>query len=1262
MSAPPESPGEFSSLPFLGIGHVLLRPLWEEHRLLLAELSEYDGLRLGATLAGLLTVPELQSNCLRLEILVHMALAHCNGSRKPNQKLVSRLFSGLGEGMAGRYEDPAEDVFVTSVRTPRGNFRVLEGIWESAGFNLQRVIDALERVPTGPRYDRIRDCAYALLRLSDKVCERAELTRYELGNAIPKARLSGKHLNALSSLRSLVRFSETDLTEAGIRLDELAEFGFDPNRRRVLMDEGLGHTSLERRPVVYLNGDVLLLLPTAVSAAIRRYIVEGMERLGLREPFALTLADEYAEFFSETSLLGSYSNAPLEFRRTACGLFAGAMIRSDAGLYISFVFFCDTLDSFSEEGLVGIYPDPKDNGFSDDLERWIDEAYNTARETEDFRECLTVLVACGIGRGGVHRTSDKQREHWRWEMVSAADMATLSELPGFKALSLWRLLDSQDRLQKLGVALHNINGLLNMVAWARSLGGHLIPHGDMPDDFVSDERASFVMIEQNAIRKVRHEASVHWDAHVALDPEAAWVKVRKPGESFFSEDQALPFYMAEETPTPQRWPRGVFETPSRSWWIELERTSNLSGTWAYERAKMLKTWLCRMAPVLDAAMPMLPTGPLLLRAKFEGPTGDRKEDGPREFLTLDAAKASIRIEADQGWAVVRLVASPSFEDAIFHPENIAEHALVDQAVRGFAALAGVTLDSREHERLVHLIVRDKSARQSHAFMARRFRDFVRASVPGAPMMIDVDDTALLKLGLGWRARDRALGGNIRGKDESTSYLNAMVRMLEDEVCSDLRKLDRHEVIAFSLGNHERAILDRDNWERTAGAILALHDDIQAARDTIAQHRFELNAVFQSSRLLIEFAICECPLTGGRKPGRLDISRLMSKMMMIAGLGGWSDAIRWDAMEPRVRITALGDIHGNVEFYEEVVAPYSRVGADLTIQDRINSYADNLREAEPVVVDGSELPQEFWEALEEELDAPFDTVRKFADALENIGIERRQAIFRMKRSELITAVLGEFRVPEAAVGALVENLAFRTRPEWRTVPEGYDDRDRFPWRFRRRLSILRKPLLLLEDKDDPELIIAPGIVRDTITYMVSLYHRGDYPLRQLKPKMRKWSGTSRDRIGHEFTVQVGKELEKLGWRTEIEIPITKLLRKGFDQDYGDVDVLAWRPETGRILIIECKYVQHRKSDGEIAEQLRDFRGEMRDGKPDVLLRHLNRIAVISAHVPEFARYINFNGTPTIESHLIFKNPVPMQFALNRMQQDLQIHTFAGLASI
>ena len=108
-------------------------------------------------------------------------------------------------------------------------------------------------------------------------------------------------------------------------------FIFDPNAGGDLLSERIGHSELERYPLCIRNDELFAVLPTAFSAAIRRYVVATMESLSARENFARTLAEEYAECLSGTPLLGS--RPPLEFQRTKNGLFAGALKGVDEGRY-----------------------------------------------------------------------------------------------------------------------------------------------------------------------------------------------------------------------------------------------------------------------------------------------------------------------------------------------------------------------------------------------------------------------------------------------------------------------------------------------------------------------------------------------------------------------------------------------------------------------------------------------------------------------------------------------------------------------------------------------------------------------------------------------------------------------------------------------------------------------------------------------------------------------------------------------------------------
>jgi hypothetical protein len=305
------------------------------------------------------------------------------------------------------------------------------------------------------------------------------------------------------------------------------------------------------------------------------------------------------------------------------------------------------------------------------------------------------------------------------------------------------------------------------------------------------------------------------------------------------------------------------------------------------------------------------------------------------------------------------------------------------------------------------------------------------------------------------------------------------------------------------------MVNQRRWRTTARANLAFRKDRSAGLRTILDKEFENNGALLASRILVELAICECPMSGGAVPGEVDLARLMSKLLMAMHYGGWSDAIFFDAMEPSLWITPLGDIHGDVKFLTDVTEPFGRLSGEVILDGEIDRYSRNFdvpADAPPV---RNSLDPRFLAAWEAEKGLPLDDLRRFADLLEDAGVAAHQAIFTLRWSELSGRLQGELPQWER----IAESLVVRPRRSWRTIPKGFLPKDLWPWRFRRRLSLLRRPLVQLDEDRDPELLIVPGLVRDAVAYTVAGYCDGSFLHVQLASReMRSWFGTVADERG------------------------------------------------------------------------------------------------------------------------------------------------------
>ena len=94
-------------------------------------------------LVGLSLCPEYQANLLRIITLIHVALLEACGRKRATRNNLAALLNGLSTHGAGRNEDPAEDVFISAVSMPTGQFRLFNGIYPASDYSLQRLLSAV---------------------------------------------------------------------------------------------------------------------------------------------------------------------------------------------------------------------------------------------------------------------------------------------------------------------------------------------------------------------------------------------------------------------------------------------------------------------------------------------------------------------------------------------------------------------------------------------------------------------------------------------------------------------------------------------------------------------------------------------------------------------------------------------------------------------------------------------------------------------------------------------------------------------------------------------------------------------------------------------------------------------------------------------------------------------------------------------------------------------------------------------------------------
>ncbi|WP_173200636.1 hypothetical protein [Geobacter sp. SVR] len=1226
---------------------VTIEEITKENKRLIHDLSRYDPTIAVPLLASLLTLPEYQSHCMRFEVLVTLAVTHCRGRKKANISQAVRWFSLIGKSQCMLGEDPAEDVFVSLVQDSAGNYRLLEGVWEAAGFYTQRVLDVIATMPDTGQFGQIKKSVRALLVISDIVCEKAGVHRYQLGSAEHYTELSLPKLLGRNTLISRVSITFSELEENNITLKDIKPFLFYPQMREDLPAQQIGLSYLDRCPlIVFGEKHLTVVLPQTLSVAVRDYAITSIIKGGLTETFDGILAQNYSKLFFDTPLLGGPIQAPVHWKKSSAHRWSHLFLEIDKGYVISLHLFLPSVRAHQDGGFKEVYRD--EGSITEVLQASINEALMYFEGKDDFKKGLVVLVGCGWGKGYETQWIEMNHPHWRFESMSAADLVRLSWLSDMNPGYFWRIQDGLEAVGKAGVQIVNPNGILNLIGWVRSNNGHFVSHAQLPQGEISPERPLMLAPPLNLLREVRADSDRGYDRHSALDNVGTRHEVQHVSPNpFFSSESARCVY-ASMNDIRGGTLTSVYEGAIKLW-VSVSTPNASERNVAYRLWEMASEWLHRIGNALDKHREVAKEHNLKVYVEF------RDDDPTKEGDVILAHEDLFRlcmIEPHSEPNAYKAIFQTGFLAAFRIADNVAERLFVRTLARAYLTLLDVENCCGEAEVIEALVVPNNEARNFHLFYAQQFMDYVRDTLPKKLIAIDSVDDAAMKIGLGWRVLKKGQSNKIEGKEACTDFLGKVVDVLLSEIIELLKTFDRISALRRLVANCEKANTEEDHWKRTSAAVLGLHGDEPGTVDRYVEQMSKFAGANIASRILTEISLCACPTEGGIPLSDIELSKLIVRAAFVVGIGGLSDAIYYNALAPELTISPLGDLLFRDEFGQSVVEPMLTREIGNRFITNAPLQRGNYENPQIVPQTKGHMSDEFLNIWKIEMGFDLDEARNIIDELEDKGINDHAAIFMIKKREYLALVCSD-KVHEDAARKFLDQFSLSTRPYWDKPPKGFSGKDIYPWRFGRRLSFATRPILIVDDSDDPLLIIAPGALRTGFIYVLNgaYYGQLEQDFFRTKEMRDTWWGKASE--GHTFNAEVSKALSDAGWQVRQNIGLPELLNRKIERNFGDVDVFAWRTDRKEVLVIECKDLSLARNYSEIAALLSGYQGAEISGKADNLKKHLDRFSLLHEHGRQVQRFTGVKD-PQIVSCLVCSGVVPMQYA----KIDALEHTHVG----
>ncbi len=1021
--------GHFPPWALMNLG-VALQPvssIFQELPSLKRQIEPFHPIKSASLVAGLLTAPSFHANTLRLELLIQLFVAFARGSRQPSTGDLNWLLNReLGSSMFSRMEDPVEDVFISNVTTPYGNRRIFEGTWESSDYYLQRILNVTDTLPDNQDTDQLLREIHALLRLSNETADRLNLERYCQGAGEDKCTIRIPSAARLRTLKQAITFSNEELANLGISSADLTPFIFQPSRREALKEQEFGDNDLIRYPIVHDEDNWAVLLPSAISVAIRQHVLMWMCSKGYQDSFDKQLVMEYRDFFREAPIFGAAvpKNIPLPSKKAENKALLDVSREVDKGRYVHFLAVVDSVSSYLSYGFST--PDHDPTEISNILESRIKTTQDHFRKIPGFKKGLTLIIGCGYGRPTVFYPPEKS-DDWMIEFVSAPDFQSLSWIPGASSLSLWKLIEHETFLNNHKVSIGNANGLLNLYGWWVS-SDHFILHPeiDFPDCPVH------IAIPTDCLADIRLKVRQGWDLHALPLPDGQFVRVqRTTAKSYFPEDKEKPQYAAIDAARSGQL-LVAWVGDKNIWWLTAEHdNTSLSKDLIFQTWDAVSNWLERIVPALEQYTPHSGNGILSIALDFND--AHQQQEKP---IAESVLRSSISVLCDKEKNRIRI----SFRDPFFagfrNPKNIAERTILRKLVEGYFSLISETTEEKFIEKVIEEIVPDDNARYLHFFEAIHFRDHIHLYDRAKKLFIDDAEVARSKLGLGWLVQDRNNGNRFTAAPESVAFLNSVVGAIWTRMQPCLHNLDRKDFVKRALWHLEGVEADKKRWQRTIRAVLALRSNKESTKFVAMKQIARCNASELALRLLVEMAISECPLAGGKEVGKLDLTPLMSDILMIFHIGGCSDAINKGVMEPEVKIAPCGDVLTHTGFQEEVANPMGEHFESVRLDHEADQYERNYEEFRPVPTVNGSFDADFLAAFEDEFGFSIDTLRLVRETFEDLAIEKESCVFVSSKSELLDHCRKTELTTVENTEKVLNAFCLWPRTTWDEVPRGY----------------------------------------------------------------------------------------------------------------------------------------------------------------------------------------------------------------------------------
>ncbi len=1153
------------------------------------EFANYDQLELIATLGGLQVYPENHSHAIRLEVASRVACSIKNGGTRrvdPNQ-LQHTLNKYLPtNGAIGMAEDPSENLFTENIVFYGGNYIVYPGITDSGSLILRTLFRSI--LDQGENWSKkftaiISAASLSLLALSNEVARRLSHSRYMDSSDTWREDIEVPNASQTGKLCSAVEFTKQEidalLQPMGLNSTFLTPFIIQVGNRR-LMEESLERNPLFIRPLVKMDNKIILVLPGSITGALRHFIWVTSQRYGLRQVLAKKFREILWMDVQENLRLMLFKRIDLDLPPWEGNLpVEEGIFRVDTDKLAYVQLVVDDASDYAEDEPYGTW---QLDGLCENIgARHETIAQWLTRGNQPYCRDVFIITVLGIIGRLILFEVKKQPDNTRILLISAADLKVVTQLRDCDNLALWKYAGAKERLLD--------STQVPEFSFLDTYAFYLDHHHSF---YCSDKKQpDYIAIIPGYGQSLRIKTARMWDIHAALrgNPPNYVTVCRR------YEDESIPIYLLEGAIG--RSFEQLIEGYTQSIWVVPEdkpkEIPNKSWGTYFEITEMFAYWLWQLTPGLQPHLKPLGSSPIHILFRLEDPGGW----GNLAKIKIDKSDSLPKFRSKIDERTIVFTIPSSIQPYLQRANNEGERLILKGLMQSFDDM----LDSTGQRRSLHGAKR-KRILDTYAPLGPKKKFFIintekNASLdpqhlPRLRKLQEHDIEEQLDGLVGELGKKVPPTGEVRDRKRRTELCENIVDVYLQRLRSILPKFAWQPLLEELIAYNEAIWHHRAFTRLTIPTTIECFTDLQSKVESLAEELRDIEATALTARTLVEIITAEPPK--GRQELSLDeLDKLLAITYHLINWAMISDHIHLGIFNHKLSILDSGRVGVERESIEGIWDPFLRSKTLEKVESAIVGFQSQFEledESKNVELDLTE----YETAFKAEFGLTMTRIVEFYRCLTLLGFRQKTAAPHLRLSEFKNRLEEVLGWSSTEIDSATKLFSLVPRERWEKVPDGFDVKeDIWPWRYNRRLSYIRRPLIIgPEPKDDPIVFWGPRHTEEAGKELLALVMMGRYKLYEhSSEEMKTLIGRIRDEAGKAFTNEVKKWFdENTDWQVELEVPIRPGEALNSQNNLGDIDILAIDRINQTIFSIECKNVNYGRNPREIANEIERFIGD------------------------------------------------------------------------